>query len=229
MDKARKDWFAYVGVEDLSANANIVEQWNGDKDGDQYRYFVEQHVYDACKHLLTALDIDHENDHNTKETANRMAKMFVHELFRGKYYRKPDVKAFPNVKKVDQMFVVGPIDIKSMCAHHFLPFVGQAWVGVLPDPDGYLLGLSKYSRLADWIFSRPQIQEEATEMLADELMEICKPRGTQVVVRATHMCAAIRGVEKPNGTFVTSAIRGLFRESPAVREEFLTLIKGAGF
>lgn len=227
MDEAHRSILEELGIKDRSANANIPEQYR--LFGDDFRTVIVENVQVACQDLLDALQIDAENDHNTKHTAERMARMFVHELFRGKYYPKPDVTAFPNVKHIDQLMVIGPIDIKSMCAHHFLPFVGQAWIGILPDKDGKLLGLSKYSRLTDWIFARPQIQEEATEMLADEIEKSCEPRGLQVVVRAKHMCAAIRGVEKPNGLFVTSAIRGVFKEDASVKEEFMNLIKGVGF
>lgn len=186
-------------------------------------------VEKACQNLLEALVIDTENDHNTKETARRMAKMFVNELFRGRYTPMPNLTAFPNEKHFDQLIVSGPIQVKSMCAHHFMPFVGQAWIGVLPEPDGMLLGLSKYARLTDWIFRRPTIQEESTEQLAAKLFEAIKPRGLAVVVRAQHFCECMRGAEEPNCLAVTTVLKGCFLDDPKAKAEFLDTIKGMGY
>ena len=189
-------------------------------------------VEDACHMLMEALLIDTENDHNTQETAQRMARMFVYEIFKGRYIAKPEMKEFPNVKNLDQIYTVGPITIRSGCSHHTVPIIGQAWVGVLPEKGEYggkLLGLSKFARLADWVFSRPQIQEEATEMLADEIWDAMKPKGLAVTVRAQHMCMIWRGVQEHDASDITSAVRGVIKDDGNARSEYFNLIKGQGF
>lgn len=187
-------------------------------------------VEKACQGLLEALFIDTENDHNTKDTARRMAKMYVTEVFKGRYQPMPSITAFPNVKNVDQIYTVGPATIRSACSHHMVPIMGEAWIGILPEKtDGKVLGLSKFVRLAEWIFARPQIQEEGTEMLSDVIWEVVQPRGLAVVVRAAHMCMTWRGVRETQTTMVTSSMRGAFKEDAKAREEFFNLIKGQGY
>lgn len=192
-------------------------------------FFTQNRVEDACRALLRALHIDMENDHNTKETAARMAKMYVKEVFAGRFEPKPQITDFPNVKNIDQVYTVGPIKIRSTCSHHFVPILGEAWIGILPHHDGRVLGLSKFKRLADWIFLRPQIQEEATEMLAEELQNTLEPRGLAVIVRAQHLCTVWRGVKDENMSMITSALRGVFKDDYKAKEEFFNLIKGQGF
>lgn len=179
----------------------------------------------ACQDLLTALRIDWDSDPQCKDTPSRMAKMFVNELMRGRYEPKPDLRAFPNTKNLDQLYLVGPVTIRSLCSHHMVPFLGQAWMGMVPGPNSKLLGLSKFARLADWIFSRPQIQEEGTVMLADEIEQASQALGVAVIVKAQHLCMTIRGVKDSDATMTTSVMRGLFLEKPQLRAEFLTLMK----
>ena len=187
-------------------------------------------VEQACQQLLDALLIDTDHDHNTKETAKRMAKMYVYEVFRGRYEPMPEIKSFPNVKNVDQIYTVGPATIRSACSHHMVPIMGQAWIGILPEKiDGRVMGLSKFVRLANWVFNRPQIQEEATQMLLDTIWEAIKPRGLAVVVRAHHLCMTWRGVQEQETSMVTSAMRGDIRDNDAARAEFFNLIKGQGY
>ena len=184
----------------------------------------------ACEDLLDALLINWRLDHNTHETPRRMAKMFVTEVFKGRYTPMPEMKEFPNAKNVDQICTLGPITIRSTCSHHMVPIEGHAWVGVLPEAEnGKVLGLSKFVRLSDWIFSRPQIQEEATEMLSDVICKALQPRGLAIVVRATHKCMTWRGVRETDTTMVTSSMRGAFKEDAKAREEFFNLIKGQGY
>lgn len=188
-----------------------------------------QAVENACAALLDALVIDWKNDPNTKETPKRMAKMYVKEVMRGRYELRPEIKEFPNQNGLDQLYVVGPIRINSMCSHHMVPIVGQAWLGILPSKEGKVLGLSKFARLADWIFRRPQIQEEATIQLADEIEALTEARGIAVAVKAQHLCMSWRGVNDPNAMMTTSVTRGLLREKAAARAEFFEMIKGSGF
>jgi GTP cyclohydrolase I len=189
--------------------------------------WIESDVAKACDALLKALVIDTTNDHNTKGTAARLAKMFMREVFAGRYHKAPNTTHFPNVTKLDQVYTVGPISIRSTCSHHFAPILGSVWVGVVPGKE--LIGLSKFTRVADWVFSRPQIQEEAVVQLADELERLIDPRGLAVVVKATHLCMTWRGVREHKTEMATSVMRGLFREAPATRAEFLEVIKGQGY
>ena len=215
----------------LSANDNIHSQMDDLVDGnplDPDRLL--QQVEKSCEALLEALLIDWQHDHNTKDTPRRMAKMYITEVFKGRYTPMPEMKEFPNAKNVDQICTLGPITIRSTCSHHMVPIEGHAWVGVLPEAEnGKVLGLSKFVRLADWIFSRPQIQEEATEMLSDVICKALQPRGLAIVVRATHMCMTWRGVRETATSMVTSSMRGAFKEDAKAREEFFNLIKGQGY
>jgi len=117
--------------------------------------------------VLESLVIDLDSDHNTQDTARRVAKMYVNEVFRGRYVDQPRLTDFPNVEHLNELMIVGPITIRSACSHHFCPIIGRLWVGVMPNSHSNLIGLSKFARLADWIMSRPQIQEEGVTMMAD--------------------------------------------------------------
>ena len=171
--------------------------------------------------LLDSLVIDRASDHNTNDTARRIAKLYLREVFRGRYDPPPALTDFPNAKKVDQMYVVGPISIRSTCSHHFAPILGHAWVGVIPGER--VIGLSKFNRIADWIFSRPQIQEEAVMQLADRLEEAVKPLGLGIIVRAKHQCCSWRGV-RDDTAMVSSEMRGLFRTDSDARAELMALV-----
>lgn len=178
----------------------------------------------AVGQLLKALMID--LDHNTEDTAKRVAKMYLNEVFKGRYIGRPEMTAFPNTRKLDQILTVGPISVRSCCAHHLVPVIGEAWIGVLLGDK--MMGLSKYNRLTDWIMSRPHTQEEATVMLADALEEVLAPQGMGIVVKAQHMCLSWRGV-KDNGWMVTSVMRGKFQKDESAKREFFELIKSHGF
>src|SRR5882724_2097817 len=111
--------------------------------------------------LLESLVIDTTSDHNTRNTAHRIARMYLTEVFRGRYALPPHVTEFPNAEYLNELMIVGPITVRSACSHHFCPIIGRLWIGLLPNQKSNLIGLSKYSRLVEWIMSRPQIQEEA--------------------------------------------------------------------
>ena len=117
-------------------------------------------VADKMKSLLESLVIDTESDHNTQDTARRVAKMYLTEVFRGRYVQAPAITEFPNVSHLNELMLVGPLTVRSACSHHFCPIVGKVWIGVMPNEHSNLIGLSKYARLTDWVMSRPQIQEE---------------------------------------------------------------------
>ncbi|NCA72032.1 MAG: GTP cyclohydrolase I [Sphingobacteriia bacterium] len=177
--------------------------------------------------MLEALLIDWEADPNTRETPARVARMLVDESMRGRYAPRPRVTVFPNTRKLDELYTVGPVTVRSMCSHHLVPIVGSAWIGVIPGDT--LIGLSKFARLTDWIMARPQIQEEAAVQLADEIEALIKPRGLAVMVKARHLCLSWRGAREPEAEMTTSILRGILRESPAARAEFFETIKGSRF
>lgn len=200
------------------ANDNIAEHLTNTD-----RSKIQNDVEKAVELLLDALVIDRENDHNTQGTARRVAKMYVREVFKGRYLPPPDLTDFPNDKNLDQLYVTGPITVRSACSHHLVPIVGQAWVGVIPGER--VIGLSKFNRLTEWIMARPQIQEEASMQLADYIEEMVKPKGLAVVVKATHLCMTWRGVREPESAkMTTSVMRGLMRDDGEARSEFLRLI-----
>lgn len=176
-------------------------------------------VEKACRDLLVALRVPF--DHNTEDTPDRLARMYVDETFAGLYEERPKIVTFPNARALDQVYVVGPVAVRSTCAHHLAPIIGSAWLGVLPSER--VLGLSKFARLTRWVMARPQIQEEATVMLADEIENAIKPDGLAVIVKASHLCMTWRGVKEHGAEMTTSVMRGSFLLSPALRAEFLSL------
>lgn len=179
---------------------------------------MEDKVASAIGEALRALEIDVSSDHNTKDTARRIAKMWIHEKFKGRYQAPPKITVFPNARNIDQLMTVGPINLKSTCSHHFVDFIGKCWIGILPHDN--LIGLSKYARIVDWFARRPQIQEELTSQIASWIEETLKPRGIAVVIRAKHLCCAVRGVEDEQMEFITAEIRGVFRSNSSLKEEF---------
>ncbi len=187
---------------------------------DELQAEVQAHM----QQVLQALVIDTESDHNTQETAKRVAKMFVREVFRGRYEPMPEVTEFPNVSRLNELMIVGPITVRSACSHHLCPILGRVWIGVLPNEHSNLIGLSKYTRVCDWVMSRPQIQEEAVVMLADALQERVKPDGLAVVMEADHFCMHWRGVKDNDTAMTNSVMRDAFLRDPTLRREFLSLL-----
>ena len=173
--------------------------------------------------VLDALKIDWKNDYITKDTPKRVAQMYVNEIFKGRYIPRPKVKEFINAKNYDDIYTVNGIELKSFCAHHFLAIKGKAYIGVIPSEK--LIGLSKFARILEWVFSRPQIQEEATIQLADELENIIKPKGLYIIIKAKHSCMTMRGIKNNNSQMVTSVIRGIFKQDKALQKKFMSMIK----
>jgi len=183
---------------------------------------IECEVSDAFEDVLKALVINTIDDHNTKDTARRVAKMFVHEIFRGRYYPPPKVTAFPNAKQYDQIYMSGPMSINSTCAHHFQAIKGKAYVGIFPGDK--VVGLSKFNRIVDWIASRPQIQEEMSEQIADMIEEETGAKGVAVVIKAEHFCMTARGVKEHESEMLTSVLRGMFLRNTSMKNEFFSLL-----
>lgn len=173
--------------------------------------------------VLESLVIDIEHDHNTHDTARRVAKMYLNEVFRGRYVPTPPITEFPNAASLNELMIVGPITVRSACSHHLCPIIGQIWVGVMPNQHSNLIGLSKYARLAEWIMTRPQIQEEAIVQMADLLMKRVKPDGLAVVMEANHFCMHWRGVKDMDSKMINSVMRGSFLKDANLRREFLSL------
>jgi len=185
-------------------------------------------VQDKMKGVLDSLVIDTEHDHNTDETARRVAKMYLNEVFRGRYVARPTITEFPNAGQLNELMIVGPITVRSACSHHFCPIIGQVWMGVLPNQHSNVIGLSKYARLAEWIMSRPQIQEEAIIQLADLIQEQTNPDGLAIVMEASHFCMSWRGVKDMDSKMINSVMRGSFLKNSNLRHEFLSLIPKKG-
>lgn len=175
--------------------------------------------------VLNSLVINTETDHNTAETAKRVAKMYLTEVFKGRYEPMPDVTEFPNIEHLNELMIVGPITVRSACSHHLCPIVGRVWVGVMPNKNSNLIGLSKYVRLTDWVMSRPQIQEEAVSRLANMLQEKVKPDGLAIVMEADHFCMHWRGVKDADARMTNSVMRGAFLKDASLRREFLSLMQ----
>ena len=202
------------------ANDNIAEFIHGEEE----LRALEEEVAGKMQEVLESLVIDTESDHNTHGTARRVAKMFLHEVYKGRYHTMPTVTEFPNVEHLNELLIVGPIAVRSACSHHLVPIIGKLWIGVLPNEHSNLIGLSKYSRIADWVMSRPQIQEEAVMMLGDLLEASMKPDGIALVLEADHLCTQWRGV-KDDSHMTNSVMRGAFLSNPELRREFLQLIR----
>jgi len=185
---------------------------------------LQQEVAERMRGVLESMVIDTVNDHNTRETADRLAKMYIREIFAGRYDAMPDVTEFPNINQLNELMVVGPLRVRSACSHHLCPIMGQVWIGVLPQKDSNLIGLSKYGRLVQWIMSRPQIQEEAVVQVADLLESRLKPEGLAIVLEADHYCMRWRGLKDDEARMVNSIMRGSFLKDASLRAEFLSLL-----
>src|SRR5262245_20584327 len=203
----------------FNANDNIAE-------------FIEpgelEHLLDEVegkmKDVLQSLVIDVDNDHNTDNTARRVAKMYLNEVFKGRYVHPPSLTEFPNAEHLNELMIVGPITVRSACSHHFCPIIGKLWIGVMPNEKTNVIGLSKYARLAEWVMGRPQIQEEAVVQLADLIQEMTQPDGLAIVMEASHYCMAWRGVKDMDSKMINSGRRGVFLKDASLRREFLALI-----
>lgn len=221
------------------SNDNISKFIKDENEKDQ----LLNEVAEKFEDVLQSLVIDTKNDHNTKETAKRVAKMFIQETFAGRYDNPPKITTFPNVRKLDEMYVTGPISVRSTCAHHFMPIKGVCYIGIYPGDN--VLGLSKFNRIVDWIASRPQIQEEMTYMIADEVEKLIRDKttinygtdesgsnfyeysdlGVAVLIQAEHFCLTHRGVKEHNSAMTTSVLRGKFLNKPNLKLEFFDIVK----
>lgn len=199
-------------------------------DVEQYRKVVK-----GFQMILDGLGVPL-NEH-TRDTADRAAKAWWNELCAGLTSYPPTLTTFDS--DVDEMILIRGIPVKSLCAHHLLPFFGTATIGYVPSR-GKILGISKLSRVTDYYARRPQVQEDLTQQIADAVAELVigprfDPRsgehgetgGVGVIIQANHTCMQLRGVNH-TGDLTTSAMRGVFRDDPAARAEFLNLARNGG-
>ena len=189
---------------------------------DSQKSAMKEAVARKLEELFDVLMIDHRNDHNTRETPARVAKMFVEETMRGRYAQPPKITEFENVERCDQLIVTGPIEVRSTCAHHLMPIFGHAVIGILPSADGKIIGLSKYDRIVDYFSSRLQIQEELVKQIERFIVDNTEPCGLAVRISAVHMCKSHRGVRAPRSSrMVNTSYHGELATNLQLRSEFL--------
>ncbi|MDQ1703727.1 MAG: cyclohydrolase [Frankiaceae bacterium] len=184
----------------------------------------QERIAAAVREILLAVGEDPQRD-GLRDTPARVARMYA-EIFAGLDVHPSDVLRTIFDADHDEMVLVKDIEVASTCEHHLLPWVGVAHVGYIPNEKGQITGLSKIARLVDLYARRPQVQERLTTQVADALESCLQPRGVIVVVEAEHMCMTVRGVRKAGAKTVTSAVRGLFRDSQPTRAEAMSLILG---
>ena len=182
----------------------------------------------AFESVLDVLLIDRENDPNSHDTARRLAKMYFNEIMAGRYEPKPDATAFPNEanhemdEPYDGMLVVRS-ELKSMCSHHHQPVSGVAYIGILAA--NKLIGLSKYTRIAQWCARRGTLQEELAMTIAREIMCATDSRDVGVYIQATHGCCENRGIMAHSSLTQTTVLKGAFKEDAGTKKEFMDNIK----
>ena len=183
---------------------------------------MKEAVAAKIEELFDVLRVDHRRDHNTRDTPRRVAKMLVEETLRGRFAAPPRITEFDNIERCDQLIVTGPIEVRSTCAHHMMPIYGHAYVGILPSPDGKIIGLSKYDRIVDHFAARLQIQEELVKQIERFIVETTEPRGLAVRISAVHMCKSHRGVRASRTSrMVNTAYYGELASNESARREFL--------
>ncbi|MGY2127153.1 GTP cyclohydrolase I FolE [Blastococcus sp. SYSU DS0617] len=178
----------------------------------------------AVRELLVAVGEDPDRP-GLQDTPARVARAYA-ETFAGLWQDPYEILATTFDENHDELVLVKDIAMYSTCEHHLVPFHGVAHVGYIPGADGRVTGLSKVARLVEVYARRPQVQERLTRQIADALNDVLKPQGVIVVIEAEHLCMAMRGIRKPGTSTVTSAVRGIFRESAATRAEAMSLVLG---
>ena len=178
-------------------------------------------IENAVSDMLSCIGEDPERE-GLRDTPARVARMYE-ELFAGMHCNPADELSAVFAENHHEMVVVRDIAFYSMCEHHLLPFHDVAHVGYVPD--GHIVGLSKVARLVDTLSRRPQVQERLTGQIADTFAEVLRPAGVGVVIEAEHLCMTMRGIKKPGARMVTSALRGVLRDSPETRAEFLSNVR----
>jgi GTP cyclohydrolase I len=176
----------------------------------------------AVREILEAIGEDPDRD-GLQETPERVARMYA-EICSGIHQEPGRHLTVTFEASHDEMVLVRDIPIYSLCEHHLIPFIGKAHVAYIPGRDGRITGLSKVARLVEGFSRRLQVQEKLTVQIADAMEDTLEPRGVMVVIEAEHLCMSMRGIQKSGSTTVTSAVRGLFRENIATREEAMRFL-----
>jgi GTP cyclohydrolase IA len=200
--------------------------------GDNISKFIESNERDELidelhkkfDAVLDSLVIDRENDPNSHDTGRRLAKMYVNELMRGRYYPAPDATSFPNEMedRYEGMLVVRS-ELRSVCSHHHQPVSGVAYIGIIAADR--LIGLSKYTRIAQWCARRGTLQEELCNDIAKEIMKATGSKDVGVYIQATHGCCENRGIMAKSSLTQTTVLRGAFNSDPGTKKEFFDNIK----
>jgi len=202
--------------------------WAGDNISDyvypEMKKVLIDEATEAFELVLDRLLIDRETDPNSQGTARRLAKMYFNEIMAGRYDPSPDCTAFPNDSedRYEGMLVVRS-EIRSMCSHHHQPVVGVAYIGILAAHK--LIGLSKYTRIAQWCSRRGTLQEELCNDIAREIMKVTESQDVGVYIQATHGCCENRGIMAHSSLTQTTVLKGAFLTDPAVKKEFIDNIK----
>lgn len=202
--------------------------WAGDNISDYIAESDREHLINeataAFEQVLDTLLIDRETDPNSQGTARRLAKMYFNELMAGRYDPTPNATAFPNDTDgaYDGMLVVRS-ELKSVCSHHHQPVTGVAYIGIIAGPK--LIGLSKYTRIAQWCARRGTLQEELCMDIAREIEFATGSKDVAVYIQATHGCCENRGIMAHSSLTQTTVLRGAFKSDPATKKEFFDNVK----
>jgi GTP cyclohydrolase IA len=202
--------------------------WAGDNISEYIAESDREHLINeataAFEQVLDTLMIDRETDPNSKGTARRLAKMYFNEIMEGRYDPGPDCTAFPNDSedRYEGMLVVRS-ELKSMCSHHHQPVTGTAYIGILAAQK--LIGLSKYTRIAQWCARRGTLQEELCNDIAKEIMKATDSKDVGVYIQATHGCCENRGIMAHSSLTQTTVLKGAFKDDAGTKQEFFENIK----
>ena len=207
---------------------NKVRYWANDNIADYIEEGEKQQLIDeavpAFENMLQHLLIDTKTDPNSMDTARRMAKMYINEIMSGRYDKMPNPSAFPNYIEggYEGMLVVRS-ELTSLCSHHHQTVKGVAYIGIIAGPK--LLGLSKYTRIAQWCAMRGTLQEDLNVMIANAIQEQTGSEHVGVYVQATHGCCENRGIKAHSSLTQTTVLRGAFKDDPATKKEFIDNVK----
>ena len=202
--------------------------WAGDNISDYLHESDKEHLINettlAFEKVLDCLLIDRENDPNSKGTARRLAKMYFNEIMEGRYEPAPDATAFPNDSqdRYEGMLVVRS-ELRSMCSHHHQPVAGVAYIGIIAAEK--LIGLSKYTRIAQWCARRGTLQEELCNDIAREIQKTTEARDLGVYIQMTHGCCENRGIMAKSSLTQTTVLKGAFKDDMGTKKEFFDNIK----
>ena len=205
-----------------------IRYWAGDnishvlQEGDKQELIDE--LTPKFEAVLDSLIIDRANDPNSMDTGRRLAKMYINELMQGRYDPMPNATAFPNhIENGYEGMLVVRSELRSVCSHHHQPVVGVAYIGIIAADK--LIGLSKYTRIAQWCARRGTLQEELNNVIADEIQKATGTKNVGVYIQATHGCCENRGIKAHSSLTQTTVLRGAFNEDAGTKKEFMDNIK----